>query len=161
MLQRLKAINKRKLVLVIILILIAIQAIRIDKTNPRSDSSKDFITVLNPPQEIASILSTSCYDCHSNQSKYPWYTNIAPVSWWIKDHINEAREELNFSVWEDYSDKRKKHKLEECFEMIEEGEMPLTSYTIIHNKASLNENQKKLLIDWFKTMEQNQQAESK
>ena len=141
---------KKKIALGFIALLVIIQFFRIDKTNPAIIQENDFISITNPPENIKQLLKTSCYDCHSNESTYPWYTNIAPISWWVKQHINEAREELNFSEWGTFTEKRKKHKLEECFEMVEEGEMPLKSYLIVHDEAKLTTEQKNELVVWFK-----------
>ncbi len=139
----------KKIIYGIIAVLILIQFFRIDKTNPEVISGNDYINITNPPENVTSILKTSCYDCHSNSSAYPWYSNIAPISWWVKDHINEGREELNFSEWATFTEKRKKHKLEECIEMIDENEMPLNSYTIMHGNAKLTADDKGYLIEWF------------
>ena len=130
--------------------LIIIQFFRIDKTVKPVNIQTDILALTQPSADISTILKTSCYDCHSNQPVYPWYTNVAPLSWWIKHHINEGSHHLNFSEWGTYSLKRKDHKLEECVEMIEEGEMPMSSYTIMHGEAKLSQAQKILLIDWFK-----------
>lgn len=140
----------KKILIAIVAILVIIQFIRIDKTNPEVIQENDFITMVNPPENIATLLKASCYDCHSNESNYPWYTNISPIAWWIKHHIDEGREELNFSEWGTFKEKRKNHKLEECFEMIEEAEMPLESYLITHGEAKLSEAEKADLITWFK-----------
>ncbi|MBI2280506.1 MAG: heme-binding domain-containing protein [Bacteroidetes bacterium] len=142
---------KKKIALGFIALLVIIQFIRIDKTNPAIVKENDFISITNPPEHIQQMLKASCYDCHSNESTYPWYTNVAPISWWVKQHINEAREELNFSEWGTFNVKRQKHKLEEGAEMIEEGEMPMSSYTLIHDNAKLSDTQKAELIAWFKT----------
>ncbi len=141
---------KKKILYGFIAILILIQFIRIDKTNSEIIAENDFIIATKAPEEIATLLKSSCYDCHSNESKYPWYSNVAPVSWWVKDHINEAREELNFSEWGTFDEKRKDHKLEEAVEHLEEGEMPLKSYTWIHGEAKLTAEQKTQLINWLK-----------
>lgn len=141
---------KKKIALGFIALLVIIQFFRIDKTNPAIVQENDFISVTTPPENIKQLLKTSCYDCHSNESTYPWYTNIAPVSWWVKQHINEAREELNFSEWGTFTEKRKKHKLEEVYEEVEEGEMPLKSYLIVHSDAKLTTEQKNELVAWFK-----------
>ncbi|MFY0605732.1 MAG: heme-binding domain-containing protein [Cyclobacteriaceae bacterium] len=101
--------------------------------------------------EVSNILKTSCYDCHSNETKYPWYTNVVPVSWLINHDVEEGREELNFSEWAQYSDKRKHHKLEELIEEVEEGEMPMEAYTFIHRSTKLNEQQIAVLTQWAKT----------
>ena len=140
----------KKIVIGIIVLLVIIQFFRIDKTNPTIIQENDFISITNPPENIKNLLKTSCYDCHSNESTYPWYTNVAPISWWVKQHINEAREELNFSEWGTFTEKRKKHKLEEVYEEVEEGEMPLKSYLIAHSEAKLTTEQKNELVAWFK-----------
>ncbi len=87
----------KKIVIGIVVIFLGIQFFRIDKTNPPINEEMDFIKMTNPPIKVGTILKTSCYDCHSNESSYPWYTNVAPFSWWVKHHINEGRENLNFS----------------------------------------------------------------
>lgn len=148
----LKKITLKKVLLFLGAVLLIIQLIRIDKTNPPLNTATDISTVAQAPTEITSLLRSSCYDCHSNEVKYPWYTNVAPISWWIKDHINEAREELNFSEWGSYKTKRIDKKLKECSEMIEEGEMPLSSYTLIHGDAKLSKEQQAQLIAWFNSL---------
>jgi hypothetical protein len=142
----------RKILLSIGLLLIAIQLIRVDTTNPALTPEKDFIDVTNAPNEVAVLLKSSCYDCHSNETKYPWYFNVAPISWWLKNHINEGREELNFSLWNDYNTKRKDKKLKECIEQINEGEMPMSSYTLTHKDAKLRAAQQKALNDFFASL---------
>lgn len=139
----------KKIVIGIVVIFLGIQFFRIDKTNPPINEEMDFIKMTNPPIKVGTILKTSCYDCHSNESSYPWYTNVAPFSWWVKHHINEGREKLNFSDWGTYTSKRKDHKLEECIEQIQEGEMPMSSYLLAHKEAALSEEQKQLLMEWF------------
>lgn len=138
--------------IVVLFLLIIIQVFRIDKTIQPVDPAKDFIVLTSANTEIANTLKTACYDCHSNQPVYPWYTNIAPVSWWIKHHINEGSHHLNFSEWGTYTEKRKNHKLEECIEMVEEGEMPMSSYTIMHGNAKLTDAQKLQLVEFFKAV---------
>ncbi len=145
-----KNLSKKKIIIVLLFIIIVFQFIRIDKTTKPVDPTLDIIALTKPDAEITSILKVSCYDCHSNQPTYPWYTNIAPFSWWIKHHINEGTHHLNFSDWGNYTQKRKDHKLDECIEMVEEDEMPMSSYTLMHKDAKLSPAQKALLINWFK-----------
>lgn len=145
-----KYFTKKCIFQIVFGVLIIIQFFRIDKTIKPINTKTDYISVAQTNPEISTILKNACYDCHSNQPTYPWYTNIAPVSWWIKNHINEGSRHLNFSEWETYTSKRKDHKLEECIEMIEEGEMPMNSYTWMHGEAKLTNAQRTLLIDWFK-----------
>lgn len=139
----------KKILLGLAVVFVILQFFRIDKENPAADPSLDFMTLTNPPAEVATILKTACYDCHSHKTEYPWYTNVAPLSWWIADHINHGRGELNFSEWANYSYKRADHKLEEGVEMVEDHEMPLPSYTWAHGDARLSDEQRELLIDWF------------
>jgi len=141
---------KKKILYTLFIIILIIQFFRIDKINPIVNLDDDFITLTEPPKEITTILKASCYDCHSNESTYPWYSNIAPVSWWIKDHIDEGRKELNFSKWSTYNLKKKDHKLEEMIEEVDEGEMPLSPYPLTHPEAQLNEIQKETLLNWLK-----------
>jgi len=135
-----------------LVLFIVIQAFRIEKSNPVSDPANDFIAVTQPGAEIASILKSACYDCHSNTITYPWYTNIAPFSWWIKDHLNEERDELNFSEWKTYKSRRMDKKMKEAAEMVNEDEMPMYSYTIMHGKATLTKEQKVLLLNFFNSL---------
>ncbi|SMD31887.1 Haem-binding domain-containing protein [Reichenbachiella faecimaris] len=143
---------KTKISTGILALFIIIQFFGIDKENPSYAAENDFIEIMNPPTEIAQIIKTSCYDCHSYHTKYPWYTSVAPISWWIGDHIEEGREHFNLSEWGTYSEKKALHKLEEFYEEVEEGEMPLTSYTLIHGEASLTDEQTKKLITWVKSL---------
>lgn len=140
----------KKILLGLLAIFIIMQFFRIDKTNPPSDPAKDFLAISGASPEVGSLLKNACFDCHSNYTKYPWYTNIAPASWWIKGHINEGKEHLNFSEWGDYSKKKADHKLEECYEEVEERHMPLQSYTYLHPEAKLSDEQVQLLVDFFK-----------
>lgn len=141
---------KKKIILVLIAIIVVIQFFRPDFNTNSADDNLDFLNITQPSEEVASIIKSSCYDCHSNFTESMWYMNIAPISWWIKDHIDEGKEELNFSDWGNYNIKRKNHKLEECIELIEENEMPLESYTIMHKEAKLSDEQKTILTAWFK-----------
>lgn len=138
--------------LALLSVFVLIQFFRIDRTNTTTDPLNDLINFTKPPAEVAALLKTSCYDCHSNEVKYPWYTNIAPFSWWIKHHINEGREELNMSEWGSYKEKRKKKKIKESIEMLEEGEMPLDSYTWLHGEAKLSGDDKEKLMTFFRSI---------
>jgi len=139
----------KKVMIIIVLILIAIQFITIDRINPPADMNKDFITLSNPPAEIGQMIKSACYDCHSNHTKYPWYSDVAPISWVIKEHVNNGRRHLNFSIWPDYKEKKKDHKLEECIEMVKSGEMPMKGYVMLHEEAEITQDQKMALINWF------------
>ncbi len=131
-------------------VLVVMQFFQIDKTNPEYNAANDFLNSAQPPAGVAETMKNACYDCHSYQTKYPWYTYVQPVGWWVKNHIEEGREHLNLSLWGGYSAKRKNHGLEEMQEMVEEGEMPLNSYTWGHPEARLTGDQRNALISFFK-----------
>ncbi len=145
-----KKINK--ILIGLALLLIGAQFIQIDKSNPQVDISKDFIARMNPDPEEEGILRRACYDCHSNETKYPWYASITPINFWLKDHIEEGRAELNFSIWGSYKAKRMDHKLEECVELVDKGEMPLESYTWIHKEAELSNEDRAKLAAFFSSL---------
>lgn len=146
--------------LAILAALVIIQFFGIDKTNPPVNTSEEFMTLTAPPADVAQLLKDACYDCHSHETKYPWYTNIEPVSWWIAGHIEHAREHLNFSKWGAYDAEKMAHKAEECGEEVEKGKMPLKSYLPMHPEARLSDAQRERLSSWFMSMaEQKEEAE--
>jgi len=104
------------------------------------------------PTNVLNILKTSCYDCHSNNTFYPWYANFQPVSMWLSNHVEEGKDELNFSEFGSYSLRRQYKKLKEMEDQITEDEMPLESYTLIHKKASLDKDQKELISGWVRAL---------
>lgn len=101
-----------------------------------------------PSGETGQLLRTACMDCHSNETVWPWYSRVAPVKFFIVDHVEEGREHLNFSTWGAMSARDRDHALEEVVEVMEEGEMPLTSYTVLHGDAKLDGAQRQLLVEW-------------
>jgi hypothetical protein len=121
---------------------------RSEKNNGNAESEQDIGHVVNTPAPIMAILKTSCYDCHSNQTYYPWYAQIQPLAIWLNDHIEEGKKELNFTLFGQYPVSKQYHKLEEVGEMVQEDEMPLASYTLIHRNAKLSESEKQLLLAW-------------
>jgi len=129
-----------------LLALVVIQFIRPDKNNSGYESIVNFENETAPSVEVATILKTNCYDCHSNQTQYPWYAEIAPFSFWLADHVDHGKGHFNVSEWDTYSVKKKDHKLEELIEEVEEGEMPLDSYTWMH--GDLSKEDAKLLLQW-------------
>lgn len=104
------------------------------------------------PDNVSEIIDMSCKDCHSNTTRPMFYMRIQPVGWWVNHHIEEGKEELNFDEFGAYPLRVQYHKLEEIVEMVEEGEMPLTSYTLIHGDAKLSDVQKESLINWANGM---------
>jgi len=136
-----------KIILILALVaLVVIQFIRPDKNEAGYESVTYFENETKLTPKMAVLLKENCYDCHSNQTNYPWYAEIAPVNYWLEDHVKDGKKHFNVSAWKDYSIKKKDHKLEELLEMVEEGEMPLDSYTWLH--GNLSEDDTKLLLQW-------------
>lgn len=146
---------KNKIILITILVFAVLQLFTPEKIFEELNPKEDFISQLSGDEEVLNLIKTVCYDCHSNQPKYPWYANIAPLSFWIHDHIEHGRKHLNFSLWNTYSAEKKAHKLEECWEEVEEGEMPLYSYTIMHKEAQLTDDQIAQVVEFFKEQTSN------
>ena len=140
----------KKILVILLVAVVLIQFFPIDKNNPAPTPGMDFLKIKNTPESAATLIRNGCYDCHSNESKYPWYSNVQPIAWFLKDHIDEGRKELNFSTFAVYEPKRQIHKMEECIEMIEKKEMPLESYYIGHQDAKLTDQQRQMLIKYFK-----------
>ena len=138
----------KRLFLVLLLAFIVIQFFRPEKNISTVTSANDITTKYAVPADVQTILKTSCYDCHSNNTAYPWYNNIQPVAWWLKNHVDEGKKELNFSEFASYRIGRQYRKLDEVNKQIKEGEMPLESYTIIHGNAKLSEQQKLVVANW-------------
>lgn len=143
----------KKVLIVLLVAFVIIQFFRIDQTNPPINEGTDFLVIKKTPENVAKIVKTSCYDCHSNETKYPWYTNIQPVAWFLQDHIEEGRKHLNFSNFATYTPERQAHKLSDAAEEVESGDMPLSSYTVIHTDANLNAEQKVLVVNYFRKVE--------
>ena len=139
----------KKVLIFLLAVFVIMQFSRIDKTAPKIEKAKDFISMTNPPADIEKMIRNACYDCHSFETEYPWYSNVAPFSWILGDHIEEGREHLNFSVWADYSEDKANHKLHECEEELEEKKMPIDSYTWTHGDAKLSDKQREKLAEWF------------
>jgi len=144
---------KKKILIGLGVLFVLIQFInRIDKSSPELDASKDFLEANNAPEKVVAVFKRACYDCHSYQTRYPWYSNVAPISWLLADHISEGREEMNLSLWMDFSDKKKKKRLEDMVDAMENGWMPLGSYTMIHRDALLPFKLRFEIADWLKTL---------
>jgi hypothetical protein len=131
----------------LLIILVAIQFIHPAK-NLANDTANDITKKYYVPDSVLAILKTSCYDCHSNHTEYPWYNNTQPVAWWLGHHIDEGRHDLNFNEFSAYRIGRRYHKLEQISHMVTKGEMPISSYTLIHRYAVLSEAQRKLVAGW-------------
>jgi hypothetical protein len=113
------------------------------------DITSNFTKMYNVPKNVEAILRTSCYDCHSNNTNYPWYSYIQPARFYMEHHIKEAKENLNFCEWGKYSKRKQENKLDRIVKQIKSNEMPLASYTLIHKNARLTNVQKKEVMDWI------------
>jgi hypothetical protein len=138
----------RKIFYFLIAALVIIQFIRPARNSSAGPYPNDITTKFAMNDNVASIFKTSCYDCHSNNTKYPWYANIQPVAWWLQNHVNEGKRELNFNEFATYKEKRQRKKLDEIIEQIKDDEMPLQTFTAIHSYAKLNAEQKAIITKW-------------
>lgn len=129
--------------------LIVIQFFPITLNESDTVPQSDFMIVNQVPATIKNRLQVSCYDCHSNNTDYPWYSKIQPAAWYLEDHILEGKDELNFNEWATYSDRRKNSKLRSIISQIEEDKMPLDSYAVIHRDAILSDEDKTMIIDYM------------
>ena len=135
--------------LVFLVVLVGIQFVPTNRNQSKVVSKSDFMLVNNVPQGVQDKLKLSCYDCHSNNTEYPWYNKIQPVAWLLEDHIREGKSELNFNEWGELSERRKNSKLRSIISQIEDDEMPLDSYTFIHWDAKFSELEKKEIIKYM------------
>ncbi len=140
----------KKIGLVLLIALVIAQFFGPEKNSGDIATVAAFEAETNPPEDVKLILKSSCYDCHSDVTRYPWYNSITPVNYWLAGHIKDGKKHFNVSKWEGNSVKRKDHKFEEMIEEVEEGEMPLNSYTWTHGDAKLTEAQVKAVVDWAK-----------
>jgi len=141
---------KRKILILIgavVVILFAIQLVPVHRTNPPVVSDFD------GPQAVEMVLRTSCYDCHSHESRWPWYSHVAPASWLVIHDVKEAREHLDFSLWGTYDARRREKLAEDMWEEVEDGEMPLLMYRLAHPDARLTEEAKATLRDWSRAQQ--------
>ncbi|MCB0837831.1 MAG: heme-binding domain-containing protein [Bacteroidetes bacterium] len=142
----------KKILIGLLAILVIIQFIRPTKNNS-NDTTYDVTTRYEVPEEVASILKVACNDCHSNNTVYPWYSNLQPVGWILNNHVVDGKRHLNFSEFTKLRVAIQNHKFEEVVETVEEKEMPLESYTSfgLHPEANLSDDQRQVLIKWAQT----------
>jgi hypothetical protein len=143
---------KKKILWVLLLLFIAIQFIRPARNESTELGKNDITNFYNVPADVTGILNRSCNDCHTNNTIYPWYANVQPVAWWLQNHVNDGKRELNFSEFGAYTPRKQDHKLEELIELVEKDAMPLNSYLWVHRSAKLSAEDKKLLTDWAKKL---------
>lgn len=142
----------KKILLLLLVVFVIAQFFGPDKNEGDIASVDAFYTDTNPPEDVKIILKESCLDCHSDHTRYPWYNKITPVNYWLANHIDHGKGHFDVSKWNDYSIKKKDHKLDELIEMVEDKEMPLPSYTWTHGEAKLTDAQIQSVIDWAKSV---------
>ncbi len=138
----------KKILLVLLVIFIVIQFIHPKKNINEGQQANNIEVKYAVPADVKNVLQKACYDCHSNNTTYPWYNNIQPVAWFLAKHVKDGKKELNFDEFVNTPLRRQYHKLEEVEEQVKEGEMPLKSYTIIHKDAVLTDTEKNALYAW-------------
>jgi hypothetical protein len=138
------------LLILLALLFVAAQFKRPPKTNPPVDESQTIQARTHMTPQVAAILDRSCRDCHSNQTRWPWYGNVAPVSWFVIDDVNEGRQALNLSEWGRYDQRRQEKKLLQICDEVTDGAMPLSVYTPMHPGSKLTPDDVKTLCDWTK-----------
>ena len=138
----------KRIFLSLLLVFVAMQFIRPARNKSNEVQEADLIKHFNVPTKAAAILKTSCYDCHSNNTRYPWYTNIQPAGWLLANHIKDGKEELNFSEFANNSQRKQLSKLKATQNSIKDGSMPLPSYTLIHTDAKLSKESKAVILNW-------------
>jgi hypothetical protein len=136
----------------LVLVLAAIQFFHPKRNLGTAGGPDDITSRFAVPPDVQTVLANTCYDCHSNRTRYPWYANVQPVDWWLAHHISEARGELNFSEFGTYGAKRAARKLDAIVDQVEQGDMPRRSYTWMHPAARLTTAQRKLITGWAQTL---------
>lgn len=129
--------------IIIVIVVIAMQLIQTEKTNPVTPKELE----IKAEPEVMAILKKACYDCHSNEVKWPWYSHVAPFSWTINKHVKHGRAALNFSTWEEYSKEKKQKKLKEIYRTAY-ASMPLGSYIYFHEEADITRDERSILRAW-------------
>lgn len=150
----------KKIMIGLLVVLVIIQFIRPAKNINTASQPNDIAVAMAVPNDVQVILHKACYDCHSNNTSYPWYANIQPVYWWLNNHVEEGKDELNFSEFGTYKLKRKLKKFNEISGEVTDGEMPLESYTWIHKEAKLTQEEANKIINWANLMAKKVEADS-
>lgn len=141
--------------IVVAVIFTAAQVVRPARTNPPVEVSRTAQAHLNISSEVESIFRRACYDCHSNETRWPWYSNVAPASWFLTDHVDHGRKHLNFSDWAQperhTADKNAARQLDEIYKEVKGRGMPLGTYLILHPDAKLSDQDIKVICDWVES----------
>jgi hypothetical protein len=136
----------------LLLLFVVMQLLQPRKNVSEGVSENDISKAYAIPIDVQNVLTQKCYDCHSNNTHYPWYIHIQPIGWWMASHIKDAKGDLNFSEFKTYNEKKASHKLEELMEAVTEGYMPLKSYVWLHSEARVTAEETKAINDWVKSL---------
>lgn len=142
----------KKILLVLLAALIVIQFIHPKKNKSEGPQSNYIGNNFNIPEDVKTILAKACNDCHSNNTRYPWYANLQPVHWWLEKHIKDGKKHVNYDEYINRPLRYQYHKMEETIEMVKEGEMPLNSYTWTHKDAKLTIEEKSKITGWAQSV---------
>ena len=140
--------NLKKILLLLIIVFFAIQFIQPARNTNGQVLTTDISKVMSVPENVQSLLQTACYNCHSNQTNYPWYSYVQPVGWILHNHIINGKKELNFNDFGSYSKRRQQSKLKAIADQVKDDEMPLSSYRLMHKNARLTKDEKAIIINW-------------
>jgi hypothetical protein len=143
----LKTLLKRAAIVVAAGLVLA-QLVRPDRTNPPTDPTRTLAATTHPPANVLAILDRGCRDCHTNDTVWPWYTNVAPISWFIVGHVNEGRHEMNLSNWAGYDKTLRGKRLAQMCDLVQREEMPLSSYLLLHRDSRLSDEDRQAICDW-------------
>ena len=133
----------KRTIYIIIALFLAMQLIQVDQNNPKQDKNLE----IQAPKNIQTMFKNACYDCHSNQTKWPWYSSVAPVSWIVARHVKHGRKALDFTAWKNYTPEEKTKKLKAIYRTVY-GSMPLASYLSLHDEAMLSKEQREIIREW-------------
>ncbi len=138
----------KKIILFLLVVLIIMQFFHPKKNASTDKSANDITAAYGVPSPVQDILSKACNDCHSNNTRYPWYNNMQPVAWWLNDHVKDGKRGLNFNEFATYRIAKQYHRMQDIIDEVKEGDMPLGSYTLIHTDARLTDEEKTTLYNW-------------
>lgn len=148
----------KKILVGLLVVLVAIQLFHPAQNKAAGQTPNNILLMYPAGAVVTPILEKACYDCHSNNTTYPWYANIQPVAWWLNGHIKEGKQHLNFSEFGSYPLAKQYHKLEEAIELVKEEEMPLYSYTLVHRDADLSKEQRVAFVNWASSIRTTMEA---
>lgn len=147
--------------LVLLLLFVIIQFVRPVRSNPNVNSAREITTVHSMTPEVSSALQNSCNDCHSNKTVWPWYSNVAPVSWIVARDVSHGRAALNFSEWGAYNGEKRQELIGKICEEVRDGEMPMPQYTLLHPGTRLNASQAQAVCSWSQEVAPGKMAEER